>query len=113
MLKTTAGLVVAGAIGIGLGYGADELLRPTAPPGGITTVTETVTATGTGPAPQAGEQMFYNMYKEDGALRVFVKDGRVTRVEPFAGTKQNAMHLTDRYRTYSPARIQYPMKRVG
>jgi len=113
MLKTTAGLVVAGAIGVGLGYGASELLRPTAPPGGITTVTETVTATGTGPAPQAGEQLFYNMYKEDGALRVFVKDGRVTRVEPFAGTKQNPMHLTDRYRTYSPHRIQYPMKRKG
>jgi len=116
MLKTTAGLVVAGAIGVGLGYGASELLRPAAPTGGAltqtVTATETVTATG-GPPPADEEKVYLNMWKERGALSVYVKDGRITRIEPFKGYPAYVAFLGERYRVYSPQRMQYPMKRVG
>jgi hypothetical protein len=41
MLKWTAGLAVAGVVGMGAGYGADELLRSTIPPQ-VVTKTESV-----------------------------------------------------------------------
>ncbi|MGB9023868.1 MAG: molybdopterin-dependent oxidoreductase [Candidatus Bathyarchaeia archaeon] len=112
VLKWTAGLVVAGAMGAGLGFGADELLRSTAPPAGTATQTATgrVTAT-TGPPSE--EKVFLNLWKESGALQVYVRDNRITRMEPFKGYPTYVNRLAERYRVYSPQRIQYPMKRVG
>ncbi len=141
MLKTTAGLAVAGAIGIGLGYGASELLRPTAPPSGV--VTETVTATETvtttaGPPPAEEEKVYSSVIGDFASgmpVWVYSKGGRVIRVRPmtysddeakpwsikaggrtFTGRKRASLPPFDtayRRLTYSPARIRYPLKRVG
>jgi len=73
-------------------------------------------AVSSAPVGEQGERVYLNMWKERGALKVFVKDGRITRTEVFdpkgqlfASVFQNA----ERYRVYSPERIQYPMKRIG
>jgi trimethylamine-N-oxide reductase (cytochrome c) len=142
MLKTTAGLVVAGAIGVGLGYGASELLRPAAPPGVTTTVTqtgtETVTATATAGVP-VEEETRHPMLLGDiiggQPAWVYTKGGRIIRVTPMtyakdeskpwsitAGgktftprTKSNLATYDQGYRriVYSPTRVKYPLKRVG
>jgi trimethylamine-N-oxide reductase (cytochrome c) len=108
LLKSTGATALSAVARVSVGFGASQLLKPRAP-----AVSTTVAGTAT---PVAGEQVYLNMWKERGALRVFVKDGRVTRTEVFdpkgqlfASVFQNA----ERYRVYSPERIQYPMKRVG
>lgn len=137
MLKTTAGLIVAGAIGVGLGYGASELLRPTVPPE-VITKTETATVT----EPLIEEQVFNalstGMFTGTAeAMRVHVRAGRVAWCEPFslsedetkaaawtiaAGDKTfqpngqmkiGPQAMAARSRLYCPDRLRYPMKRVG
>jgi len=98
MLKTTAGLVVAGAIGVGLGYGASELLRPTAPPGVTTTVTQTGTETVTGTATTGPvtveEEQRHPMLLGDiiggQPAWVYTKGGRIIRVTPITYTKDES-----------------------
>ena len=143
MLKTTAGLAVAGAIGVGLGYGASELLRPTAPPGTtqtvIQTMTETVTGTATtGPVTVEEEQrhpMLIGDIVGGSPCWVYTKGGRIIRVTPMTYTKDEAKPwsitaggktFTPRLKSnlatydqgyrrivYSPTRVKYPLKRVG
>ena len=113
MLKWTGGLAAAAAVGVGVGYGTSELLRPTGLVPGVTT-TETVTATVTATTPPVEEEKeYFNLWKEYGALKVYVKGGRITRMQSFTGEPTAVFHLAERYRTYAPDRLKYPMKRVG
>ncbi len=132
MLKWSGALVATAAIGAGLGFGADTLLRPT------TTQTATVTAT------EEKEQVFLNGFTPGGSpgtgsqIWVYVKNGRIIRVRPQRlpedkiqktwevrvgdrtytprmreGKPRVSPHgLTFHRRVYSPNRIKYPMKRV-
>jgi anaerobic selenocysteine-containing dehydrogenase len=140
MLKWTAGLAVAGAVGIGVGYEVSQLLTP-APPAPPTPPPETVSAT----VPDV-------YWEEEGAFpagshshgsgpaevnRVHVKNGKVFYVEPlnitadeanslwsitaggktfsrgaFPRTANSAMGLAYRSRLADPTRVRYPLKRV-
>jgi trimethylamine-N-oxide reductase (cytochrome c) len=126
MLKWTGALAAAAVIGVGVGYEASNLLKPTTtvtPPANMTATTAmTGTATTATTPPvgtpvgvsEFGEQIYYNMWKESGALRVYAKDGRITRMEPLLdGDKPHSCMLASRLRTYNPDRLQYPMKRNG
>lgn len=128
MLKWTAGLAVAGVVGIGLGYSASELLRPVPPTPEAVTETSYVTV--------EKEQSFIQT-SIGGVLRVYVRNDRVTRVEPVVLTEEervpqwvidakgkkfeqphekSLLYSTGQaYRRwiYSPKRLRYPMKRVG
>ena len=109
MLKWTGALAAAAVVGGVVGFQASQLMKPVAPAGPeVTTTTVTGTAT-----TAAGEQVFFNLWKEYGALKVFVKDGRITRMQTFTGEPTAVFHHAERYRTYSPDRLKYPMKRVG
>jgi trimethylamine-N-oxide reductase (cytochrome c) len=142
MLKWTAGLAAAGIVGIGLGYGVDEVLRPAAPPGLTTTVTNTVTAgttvTATGTAAVEEEQRHATLIGDivgGSPAWIYTKNGRIIRVTPINYTqdevkpwtitaggksftprpKSNLATYDQAYRSivYSPTRVKYPMKRVG
>ena len=139
MLKWSAGLAAAGVVGVGVGYGASELLRPIIPiPGAVTTKTETSTVISTVTAlPPQEEEKSFVQNSIGGVLRVYVKNGRVTRVEPIVLDKDDAypkyvieargkkfeqphekslIHAfgqTYRRWVYAPNRLRYPMKRVG
>ena len=118
---TALGVVGAAAVGIGAGYGADLLLRPTS---AASTTTQTTTQTVTSP-PQtltttatvtrspSPVVKTYNMYKEQGALEVYTQDGVITRIQPLNGLPASNFQCAERWRTYSPDRLKYPMKRVG
>jgi len=114
MLKWTAGLAVAGAVGIGLGYGAGELLRPTTPIPGVVTKTETATTTVTGTVapPPLEEEKRYTNCTTAGPVFAYVKNGRIMRVEPLWYTEQEAKEaglpwkIEAGGKTYSP-RLQY------
>lgn len=139
MLKWTAGLAVAGAVGIGLGYGASELLRPIPTIPGAVTKTETVTRTETAVKTEAlmeQEQVFVNC-GHGGPLNVVVKNGRIVRIDPYETPNwqsiptfeisargktfkpivhkslMNTWHQAARRYVYAPNRLLYPMKRVG
>jgi trimethylamine-N-oxide reductase (cytochrome c) len=117
MLKYTGAIGAAAAVvGVAVGYGASQLLVPTVPPpGGVVTTTVTQTQTGaTTVTPPAEETWYCNLPKEQGALKVTVKDDRIWRMEPFPpGFPSFNYHQSERYRCYSPQRIKYPMKRKG
>jgi trimethylamine-N-oxide reductase (cytochrome c) len=141
MLKWTAGLAVAGAIGVGVGYGAFELLRPTGPSGpGVTqTGTETATVTATAGPQVVEEEKKHPMLIGDVVggtpVWVYTKGGRIIRITPINFTKDEAKPwsikaggktFTPRPKTnmatydqgyrrivYSPTRVKYPLKRVG
>jgi anaerobic selenocysteine-containing dehydrogenase len=128
MLKWTTGLAVAGALGIGVGYGASELLRPIPPTPKAVTETSYVTV--------EKEQVFTNCC-HSGPVSVYVRNGRITRIDPviFPNWKDipsweirargktfktirskslmNSWAQSDRRYVYSPKRLLYPMKRVG
>ncbi len=130
MLKWTAGLAAAGAIGIGVGYGADEILRSTGviPP---QVITETVVTTVVRPA----ESTYVSAIgPSPSAVRVTVANGRIIRIEPLAypefqggwtlkvGDHSFTSPLASLSRNhalgyrrvvYNPNRIGYPMKRVS
>ena len=53
------------------------------------------------------------MYTEQGALQVYTRDGVITRIEPFKGLPASNFQCAERWRTYSPNRLKYPVKRVG
>jgi anaerobic selenocysteine-containing dehydrogenase len=110
VLKWTGALAAAAVVGVGVGFETSQLMKPTTPTAPVETATTTGTATTT-----AEEQMFLSMWKEEGALKVFVKDGRISRMEPFGGADYvpSVFHNAERYTVYAPQRIQYPMKRVG
>jgi trimethylamine-N-oxide reductase (cytochrome c) len=139
MLKTTAGLAVAGVIGIGLGYGASELLRPIAPSGVVTqTMTETQTVATTVTAVTPVEEKRYTSCTTAGPLFAYVKDGRIVRVEPLWYTEEEGRQAglpwkieaggktfspplkyppgiwaaAARRWVYDPARGKYPLKRI-
>jgi trimethylamine-N-oxide reductase (cytochrome c) len=136
MLKWSAGLAAAGLAGVGIGYGASELLKPT----GIVPSVETVTVT----VPlerEVDEQAFVTGSTGHSAsrgcpVRAHVRAGRVTWVEPLRLTEDEArgrwkiaaggktfqcdpwapgeaMALALKSRMYNPGRPRYPMKRVG
>jgi len=123
MLKWTAGLAVAGAVGVGVGYGATELLAPKPPP---STMAEQ-------PAALVEEKRSV-IAAMHGPRFVYVSNGRVVRADtipvpadaPYPHfTKDgkdfrpplksingpNAMGYRDY--VYAPNRVMYPMKRVG
>jgi len=138
MLKWSAGLAVAGAIGIGVGYGTSELLRPIAPIPGAVTTTGTAATTVTG-VPPAEEEKKHPMLIGDvvggSPCWVYTKGGRIIRITPINFTKDEVHPWTitaggktftprpksnfatydQGYRriVYSPTRVQYPLKRVG
>jgi anaerobic selenocysteine-containing dehydrogenase len=141
MLKWSAGLAVAGAIGVGLGYGASELLRPAAPIPGMVTMTETLAKTETAVTTETlmeQEEVHVNC-GHGGPLNVVVKNGRIVRVDPFETPNwesipmweisargktfkpnlnirknlMNTWHQGARRYVYAPNRLLYPMKRVG
>jgi anaerobic selenocysteine-containing dehydrogenase len=107
MLKWTGALAAAAVVGVGVGFEANQLMKPTAPTG-----PETTTATAT--SVEEEEKVYVNMPTEQGAVTVYVKGGRITRVLPFPPDDPNFVwRLADRYRVYGPDRVLYPMKRVG
>jgi trimethylamine-N-oxide reductase (cytochrome c) len=130
MLKTTAGLAVAGVIGAGLGYGASELLHPVREVIKTETTTETTTMT----QPLIEEQVFQTV-TIGGPISVHVRGGKIAWVEPLqyseseakpwtmtAGGKSftpprriapNQIAMASRRKVYAPDRLRYPMKRVG
>jgi len=124
MLKWTGALAAAVAVGVGAGYQTNELLRP------ITTVTETETQTVI-----KAEEKRYTQCTTGGATFVYVSNGRIVRTEPMwwpkeeitnpwtikVGEKTFSAQLkfsraswaaAERRWVYSPARGQYPLKRV-
>jgi len=113
MLKWTGALAAAAVVGVGIGFEANNLLQPASLTGpGVTTTATATTSTGVATT-AAGEQVFYNLPKEYYALKVFVKDGRITRTQSATGEPFYVFQLAERYRVYAPDRIKYPMKRVG
>jgi len=128
MLKWTAGLAVAGAVGIGVGYSASELLRPVPPTPEAVTETSYITV--------EKEQLFVNS-GHSGPVSVAVRNGRIIRVDAFETPNwetiptykieargktfkptiqkslMNSWHQAARRYVYSPERLLYPMKRVG
>lgn len=138
MLKWTAGLAVVGAVGLGVGFGSDELLRSTGviPP---KVVTETMTQT----APNTEEQVL-STTTIGGPVWAHIRNGRLAWMEPLRYTKDDATPwswtingktigpmdvdwggaekrmisisqatASLRMKLYSPDRPRYPMKRVG
>jgi molybdopterin guanine dinucleotide-containing S/N-oxide reductase-like protein len=135
MLKWTAGLAVAGAVGIGVGYEASQLLVP--PKEVVTTATQEAAPTGV-PA----------IYWDDRAVVVgtdrearcpvvaHVRENRIAWVEPLQLTDEEEksnwtitaggqtfrapgkstvgpVAMSVRSRQFCPDRLTYPMKRVG
>jgi anaerobic selenocysteine-containing dehydrogenase len=122
MLKWTAGLAVAGAVGIGVGYGAQELLHPTPPP---STMAEQPGA--------MAEEKRYVVMSMHGPRFVYVKNGRAFRADtipvpadaPYPHFKVNGIPFTPPMKSingpcamgyrdyvYAANRVMYPMKRV-
>lgn len=120
LLKWSAGLAVAGAVGVGLGYEANQLLRP------ITTVAEQPAA--------LTEEKRYVVLALHGPRYVYVKNGRVIRSDtipvsaqaPYPHFVVNGKTFTPPLKSingpgamayrdyvYAPNRVNYPMKRVG
>jgi anaerobic selenocysteine-containing dehydrogenase len=131
MLKWTGALAAAVAIGVGAGYGTDQLLRP------ITSTTSTVTQTEIRPVVY-DEQVYTSMTGDTGPsaiVRVYVKNGRIVRIRPITYTEEEAKpwqieargkvftppkkstidphRLATRRRIYNPTRVKYPLKRAG
>jgi len=136
MLKWTAGLAVAGVVGMGAGYGADELLRSTIPPQ-VVTKTESVIA-----KDYFEDQVFITASTGHSAARgtpikVHVRAGKIAWCEPFDLTEEEAksnvwtftaggrtfraerraqtgpQEMALKSRVYDPSINKYPMKRVG
>jgi molybdopterin guanine dinucleotide-containing S/N-oxide reductase-like protein len=128
VLKWTAGLAAAGAVGVGIGFSASELLRPTttpaAPPSGVTTSTTAI--------PEEPEQIFATASNGGGHL-TYVRGGRVIRSTPFPVSPDadygrfvkdgkyfrppmkginSALAIGYRKYTYAADRVLYPMKRA-
>ena len=72
MLKWTAGLAAAGVVGLGVGYGASELLRP-APPVIVPPVELGPEAT------NPAQEIAYASVTNNGPRLTYVKDGRIIR----------------------------------
>jgi molybdopterin guanine dinucleotide-containing S/N-oxide reductase-like protein len=136
MLKWTAGLAVAGAVGVGVGYGASQLLTPTKPPEVVTQV-QTQTA-----KDYFEDQVFItcasgHSTSRGTVIKVHVRAGKIAWVEPFDLTDQEAQsnvwtfkaggrtfrpekraqtgpqEISLKSRAYDPSLLMYPMKRVG
>ena len=109
-VKWAGALAAAGAVGFGVGFGGDMLLRPNTQ----TTTTETTTETTSTTSTALGvEQISYTAHRT-GPLRVHVVNGRWVRssaVKPNLPTAYRLLGM--RNRTYAPDRVLYPMKRVG
>ena len=136
MLKWTAGLAVAGAVGIGVGYEVSQLLTPAPPP---PPAGETIASV---PDEYWQDQSFVAASHSHGSgpaevNLVHVKNGKVFYVEPFSVTPDeakslytitaggktfnrgdvprlanSAMGLAQRSRLGDPTRISYPLKRA-
>lgn len=135
MLKWTAGLAVAGAVGIGVGYSASQLLVP--PKEIVTTETQVVTA-----KDYFEDQVFYICASGHSTSRgtlhkAHVRAGRIVYTEPADLTDEEAKNnvwtftaggrtfrpekraqtgpqeMAYRSRSYDPSLLMYPMKRVG
>ena len=118
MLKWTGAIATTAVVGLGVGFEASNLLKPAAP--AVTMTTATATATGSATTTAAptgltdfGEQVYLTQWKEEGILQAFVKNGRITRTEPYLNFPSFQNNLGERYRVYDPKRLQYPMKRNG
>ncbi len=122
LLKRTGALAVAGAVGVGVGYEVNNLLKPVPPPATSSLVTN----------PE--NEVVYATRSNNGPHLTYVKNGRVIRSDtipvPYAASypkfqvgdktfnpplKSINGPVTMGYRkyTYATDRVQYPMKRVG